>query len=68
MSPREIHGGYVRLNADGSVEHWDGSICRWQRGWGPFATSACVGDDAIALEEWRAQVGEDQLLLGALAT
>jgi len=40
----EIHDGHVRLFENGSVEHWDGSICSWRPGWGVWATVTALGE------------------------
>ena len=56
MTPRTIHKGAVRLYEDGRVEHWDGPLCCWRPGWGPYGTRSALGEDDRTLERWRRDV------------
>jgi hypothetical protein len=50
---REIKGGSIRLHDDGRVEHWNGDICRYRPGWGPYAMTSTLGHDRVVLDAWR---------------
>jgi hypothetical protein len=49
----EIKNGCIRLYHDGRVMHWDGGVSRYRAGWGPYATTATIGEDERVLKEWR---------------